>query len=346
MIYLILGNILNGVLQYVLIFHYNTGIAGAATGYGISMYFDALLLFAHIRFTHVHILTSVNWNVDMIGEWHHTTKYAIPAAIQSISSTFTTNLIPFIILGIIVNSKTQLAIFSILYSIWFVFSLFSMGYGSAITVRIGNLLGANDPVEAKKSAIFGVIYGGIILLTVSSILFMVSNPLGNLFTTDLILRRNLAFSIKILSVTILGDIVFFEQAIMNACCLQHIDAILKVVLRIVLGSLLCFLITRYVEWKALSILSIQSLMCILCFVSGLIVIFSKNWTYFAIKVSKNTGHHQAQSSNEMNYDKEIFKFLSPCYNGKLYSSRILLILRYFCCLLFGFLLFIIVYFLN
>ena len=340
LIYLTLGNILNGVLQYIFIFHYNAGIAGAAAGYVVSMYLDALLIFAHIRFTQT--VASVNWNVEMIREWYHTTKYSISATIQTLASTIMTNFIPYIILGIIAKNRTQLTIFSILYSIWFVLSLFSMGYASAITVRIGNILGANDPAEAKKTAIFGIIYGGICILTTSGLLFAVSEPLGNLFTTDILLRRNLAFSIKILSVTILGDFMFLEQGIMNACCMQQIDAILKIVFRIVLGSVLSFIITNYVEWKALCLLCIQSLMCILCLIFGLVVIFSKNWRYFALKVSKNTGNSQRVKTQDRNYPK----LLSTLYNGKLLNSEVFLVSRYCSCLLFGALIFVIAYVYN
>ena len=61
--YLLLGNILNGGLQYVLIIQYNTSTAGAAAGYVISLYFIALLLYAHIKFTRVHIVTYVDWRM-------------------------------------------------------------------------------------------------------------------------------------------------------------------------------------------------------------------------------------------------------------------------------------------
>ena len=86
--YLILGNIINGVLQYFLIMQYGTGIAGAAAGYVISMYLISLLLYAHIRFTSVHTLTHVDWTVEMIGEWCHTVQYAMPTIIQNFAFVY------------------------------------------------------------------------------------------------------------------------------------------------------------------------------------------------------------------------------------------------------------------
>ena len=42
-----------------------------------------------------------------------------------------------------------------MYSVWFVIFLVSMGFCSALTVRVGHLLRAND----AKGAIFGILFG-------------------------------------------------------------------------------------------------------------------------------------------------------------------------------------------
>ena len=51
------------------------------------------------------------------------------------------------------HDKRQLAIYTIIFSIWWVFSLGALGFSKAITVRVGQLLGANEPRKAKRSAI-------------------------------------------------------------------------------------------------------------------------------------------------------------------------------------------------
>ena len=208
--YLILGNISNGVLQYCLIMQYDKGIAGAAAGYAISMYLLCLLLYAHIRFSSVHTLTHVDWTIEMIGEWCHTFQYVISTTIQVFASIYTSGLLPLIVLGILAHDEWQIAIYSILYSLWFVFDLFVVGYGSAITVRLGKILGSNQPVQAKRAAIFGFTFGGIIILVESICIIILSEPLSYLFTIDPKLANELSFSIKILSITILGDIVILE----------------------------------------------------------------------------------------------------------------------------------------
>ena len=75
-LYLIIGSILNGVIQYVLIFQYNTTLAGAAAGYVISNYLVALLVFTHIQLSHVHtLLIAHKWTIEYITNWSHTGHY-------------------------------------------------------------------------------------------------------------------------------------------------------------------------------------------------------------------------------------------------------------------------------
>ena len=128
--------------------------------------------------------------------------------------------VPLIILGIIAHDETQIGIYSVLYSVWFVLSIFAIGFGSSLTIRVGQLLGANEPSQARRVAIFGFIFGGIAILLNSLALFILSEPLGFLFTNDKKLAIELTFSIKILSLTILADIITLQQALINACCLQ------------------------------------------------------------------------------------------------------------------------------
>ena len=337
--YLVIGNICNGLLQYFLIMQYGTGIAGAATGYVISMYLLSLLLYAHIRFTSVHTLTHVDWTVEMIGEWYHTFQYAISTTIQMFASVYTSGLLPLIVLGAIAHDETQVGIYSILYSLWFVFYLFAIGYGSAITVRIGNLLGANDPILARKAAIFGFIFGVVVLILNSSVLFMLSEPLGYLFTTVSTLAIELSFSTKILAIALLADIVILEQAILNACCLQQVDAILKLVFRIVLNTVIGCVWAQYVEWKALSLLATLAIMCLISTIIGLIVVSCHNWETFARKVRKNTGIDFEHNDDEIAQAAKSSIFIRAFCDHKIYDSKKFIIFRYSLCMLISFIIF-------
>ena len=253
LLYLLLGNILNGILQYVLIVQCNTSLAGAAGGYVISLYLIALLFYAQIRFTRVHLNTYVSWSMEMIGEWYHLVRYALSPILQSYAAIISSSLISLILLGLVYQDTTQLAIYSVLYSLWYVFGLFSGGFGSAITVRVGNLLGAHEPKKAFRSAIFAIIYGESVLLMLTISLLVSSQFLSHLFTTDLTFANNLTFNIRCMCFIIMSDIELFSQGIMNACCMQGIQAFIKFVVRTILSIVISIILTYFVWWKAVSI---------------------------------------------------------------------------------------------
>ena len=275
--YLLIGSIVNGILQYILILHYNFGIAGAAAAYVISIYLIALLVFTHIRFSRVHISTAVEFNAELFSGWFKTAKYVIPATMQAFIATVVSNVFPVIILLLVSHSKNQLALYSIMYSVWFVISLTTMGLSSAITVRVGHLLGENDTQRAKRSAIFGIVFGEIVLLFFGIVTMVLSQPLSQLFTTDINFANELYYNLLALSVITLTDILLLGQGVMNACGLQLIQAILKFVLMFLLGFVAQVLLVRFFAWKALCIICLQSLFRLLCFIICMIIVFSRNW---------------------------------------------------------------------
>ena len=77
--------------------------------------------------------------------WHHTTIYAVVSVVQWMTSSIPKSILPVLLIGVFEKDQRQLAIYSVLYSIWWLFAMGSMGFANAITVRVGYLLGANQP---------------------------------------------------------------------------------------------------------------------------------------------------------------------------------------------------------
>ena len=340
MIYLIIGNIINGLLQYIFIFHCNFGIPGAAASFVISVYCITIPLFAHIRFSDVHNLMAVELNIDLINGWSHTARYIIPPILQTSIGTVSNNVFPVIILLMISHNNSQLAMYSIMYSVWFAFSLFTMGYTSAITVRVGHLLGAKDTKMAKRSAIFGIILGEAILIICCTGLILLSNPLSNLFTTDINFANELHSNLIILSFIIVSDIMLFGQGIMNASGMQDMQALIKFIFKVVLGFIAEYLLVKMVTWKAVCIFCIQSCASVLCFTFTMAFIFSRNWDSFTIKINQDI---QSTSSLAVTKYSNIEHTRELKYICK---SKVYLVFRYTCCLVFGIFMFIAAYLYN
>ena len=287
-LYLITGNLLNGLIQYILIFHYNLGIEGAAAGYVISNYLLALLIFAHIKLSHVHNVIHHNWSIEFISDWCQTAKYAVFPMLQMFMDGLTVTIYPIIFIGLIAGDKRELAIYSVLYSAYWVVCMGSMGFSSAIAVRVSLLLGSKEPKQAKRSAILGIIVG-IIVLFPSSLLFLtVSKQLSYLFTTEASFAKELEFDFRISSILIFNNVNYIGQGLMNACCKQGTQMVLKIVLKVILGLIIIAILVHYVSWKALGILLHYCISGFVAFIIIVLILFSSDWNKIVAKVEKNT----------------------------------------------------------
>ena len=337
LMYLLIANLINGILQYILILHLNLGIAGASVAYVISLHLCSVLIFGHIRLF-CKDTPQVGLSIDLISELYHTIQYVVPPMLQTLTAATTTNIFPIILLLLINNDKNQLAIFSIMYSVWFAFSLFTIGYSSAITVRVGSLLGAGDTTRAKRSAIFGIVFAEIILLCMCIIVVLCSRPLSYLFTTDEKFVEELYFNLKFLPVICFSDVLLFGQGVMNVCGMQHTGAVIKFVLIFVIGFILEFFLVRYVSWKALLLFTIQGILLTLCFVIFMFLLLLRDWNTFKQKAIKNA---QIRDYQEIEDDSHSLStnFLTTKLKN-ISESRIFVVSSYVLCILLGVSLFI------
>ncbi|KAI6648488.1 Multidrug and toxin extrusion protein 1 [Oopsacas minuta] len=349
LIYLMVGNISNGFLQYILIMHCNLGIAGAASAYVISTYIIALLIFTHIQLFHQN-LPHVELSIDLISGWYNTAKFVIPTFLQTMIVVAFTRIIALIILLQIFNDESEFAIFSIMISVWYLYSLFTMGYSRALTVRVGQLLGANTVTKAKKSAIFGIAFGETVLLFICINAMLFYRQLCNLFTTDEKFLKELYINMLIQPVCILvSDTIILGQGVMNACGLQHTQTILKFVFLFVFGSVSDFIFVRYFTLKALVLFFILSVSNALAFVSSMTILFCRNWNTIAQNISYNTHMNDSIVEPQLtNRPTLLSHFPFPEFKFAklelLLNSKLLIVLRYVICLLFGVFLFVVVKF--
>ena len=315
--YLIIGNILNGLIQYILIFHYNIGIEGAAIGYVISNYLLALLVFAHIQLSDVHNVIRHNWSIEIISDWYQTAKYAIFPMLQMFMDGISVTVFPIIFIGLIAGDQRELAIFSALYSAYWVVCMGSMGFSSAIAVRVSLLLGSKEPKQAKRSAILGIVLGIIVLLPSSLLFLTASKPLSYLFTTETSFAKELEFDFRISSILIFNNVNYIGQGLMNACCKQGTQIALKIILKVILGSILIAILVHYVSWKALGILLQYFITGFASFAIILLILFLSDWNKIAEKVEKNTNTDTVhnQSSGKTSKVFELFRYLMCLFVG-------------------------------
>ena len=334
-LYLIIGNILNGVIQYILIFQYNTTLAGAADGYVISNYLVALLVFTHIQLSRVHTLIAHKWTIEYISNWLHTARYAIFPILQFVLGSVPLTILPLLFIGLIAGNQRELAIFSILYAIGWVLSLAIMGLSSSVTCRVGKLLGANEPKSARRSAIVAIVLGELTLIICTGFLLAVSAPLAHLFTTNESILKELIWNIRILSFLIHNSMIFVFQGIMNACCKQRTQMVLKFITQIIIGTICTALLVHFVSWKALGIYVQFFIGAFLYCIIASFFLFCCDWKKFSlaargnIRVTIETTELRETSGNITS-------------SGSLMETKLFNVIRYLACLGLNILLFSIV----
>ena len=336
-LYLIIGNILNGVIQYILIFRYNTNIEGAAAGYVISNYLIALLVFTHIQLSHVHTAIAHKWTIEYITNWLHTAKYAIIPLSQMLMLVIPSTVYPILFIGILAHDKRQLAIYSIVFSIWWVFTLAAIGFSSAITVRVGHLLGTNEPRKAKRSAIVVIIFVELLLGLFSILLFAISEPLSHLFTTDNTFAAGLAWNFRILSFLLNTDIELIIQGVMNGCCKQGIQMTLRFVFHLLLGSILTMVLVYFVSWKAIAICVIYSIANICVTLIAVFILSYSKWEEIALYVGRNTN---SNSEEQCELNQEV-PMIDACYTIPTFKTCVLV--RYLVCIATAIIIFTVIF---
>ena len=208
--------------------------------------------------------------------------------IQFIITTSPGVIYPVVFIYAMSNDSRELAIYSILYSIAWVITLSAMGLSSSIAVRVGILLGSNEPKKARNASLVGIFFGQLVLGVFNLILFLLSEPLSLLFTTDLEFAKTLSWNIKI--TTIIGNnyVIYVVQGVMNACNKQGIQMVLKFIIQILVGSVATGTLVYFVTWKAIATFIPVFVGNLLYYFIAMYLLFRSNWSNISLCISKRT----------------------------------------------------------
>ena len=320
LVVLIIGNLLNICLQYMFVVFIPLEIKGVAVSYVISNYLIAVLIFAYLRFSGVHSTYSIfSWS--NLSGWYHFLKYGAPAILQILVGIIACRIIPIIFFGFILRDTNQLALVGIFNALWFVFVAVSLGFGIGANVRIGNLLGENNWVQARRATILFICFVSAIELCFGIFVSFFSYYLSYLFTAVPEIRQEVEFGFKILGFGIFTDILFTTKGLCNACCFQIRTFIFYLLFTLVAAPLGC-VFAFYVSWKAAAYyLAIEiGFFSTTCY--NVLLLLCSNWEKISKKVSQNT-RPKLVGLNEQSSDKSSFQPLfSRCEKVILFSRYV------------------------
>ncbi|VDL59581.1 unnamed protein product [Hymenolepis diminuta] len=154
----VLGNAVNAICHYAFIYHSDMQFIGSALSQSICYFCQAAFVLIYILFSKIYVHTWDRLHVEMWHDWGVWFRLGIPGVIMvglewwiCEAGSLTAGL----------RGEEALAVQTILNNIESViFCTFPMGYGIAVAIRIGQFVGANDPIRPRATAFVGILFLG------------------------------------------------------------------------------------------------------------------------------------------------------------------------------------------
>ncbi|XP_036974787.1 multidrug and toxin extrusion protein 1-like isoform X1 [Acanthopagrus latus] len=175
------GNILNGIINYILLSVLDLGVAGSAAANSISQYCLAAFLFMYICCRGLHKATWDGWSRECLQEWGPFLKLAIPSMLMHCLEWWLYEIAAFLA-GII--SEVELGAQSVVYQLAAIAYTYPMGFSVAASVRVGNALGAGNTDQAKLSSKVSLICAFTVSCVFGVCLGVSKDVIGYIFTTE------------------------------------------------------------------------------------------------------------------------------------------------------------------
>ena len=179
-----IANLVNIACHYLFVVYLEFGVEGSAISLTISYWCLAILYIVQIRCSHLYQTSWPGWNFDMLKGWLHYCKYGIPGLIMLCLEWWTFEVGYLIVGAISINPKIEIGIFSVMLNVAVQLITIPIGFSIAATVRVGNLLGENNPALAKKVAFLCLAISIVIGIHFCIGLFIFRSYLAQLFTND------------------------------------------------------------------------------------------------------------------------------------------------------------------
>ncbi|KAL5467556.1 hypothetical protein EMCRGX_G031806 [Ephydatia muelleri] len=189
-------NVVNITLHAVFLYGLNMGFKGAVYAMTLSQSAAPLFLLAAMWAWGLHKQTWGGWSWESLVDWWTFTKLAIPGLFM-VGFEWWSYEVGAVVVGTI--DKTQLGIYTIVLNVNAFLFMNALAIGIAVSIRVGNFLGSDDPLKAKR-----VFYMTIVITLIEVTIFAVGlqllkYKLGSLFTTDVDIQNGIAHLLDIVT---------------------------------------------------------------------------------------------------------------------------------------------------
>ncbi|XP_016000630.2 multidrug and toxin extrusion protein 2 isoform X2 [Rousettus aegyptiacus] len=286
----VVGNCVNGLANYALVSVLSLGVRGSAYANTISQFMQTIFLFLYIVLKKLYLETWTGWSSQCLQDWGPFFALAIPSMLMMCIEWWAYE-IGSILMGFL--SVLDLSAQSIIYEVSTIIYMIPMGLSIAVCVQVGRAMGASDTAKAKQSAISGVLCTVGTSLIVGTLLSILKNKLGHIFTDD---EEVIALVNKVLPIYIVFHL--FEAI----CCVyggilrgtgrQAFGAIVNAIMYYVIGLPLGIVLTFVVRMRIMG-LWLGMLACVLLAAVAFVAYTAwMNWKLAAEEAQKHVGLSQ------------------------------------------------------
>eukprot|EP00047_Mylnosiga_fluctuans_P017182 m.59411 g.59411 ORF g.59411 m.59411 type:complete len:597 (+) comp6961_c0_seq1:65-1855(+) len=162
-------SVLNVLLNYVLLDVAGMGIFGSAMAYVIANLLLGLLLLAYIVYFKLYEGTWPGWTKAGLLEWGAFARLAVPGMAMLCLEWWSFEMIQIFAAEL---GPTELGAQVVVGQIMAFNFMIPLGISIAASVRVGNLLGANQPTAARRTCVTAVTIDLIVMMTTTSLIFL------------------------------------------------------------------------------------------------------------------------------------------------------------------------------
>ncbi|XP_012730028.2 multidrug and toxin extrusion protein 1 [Fundulus heteroclitus] len=195
-------NLLNALINYIVLFVLNMGVAGSAVANTLSEFSLAGFLYVYIMWKGLHKATWMGWSKECLNDWKSYVNLAIPGMVMMCIEWWTYEIGSFLA-GLI--SEVELGTQSVVYQLANIAYMFPLGFSVAGNVRVGNALGAGETEQAKLSAKATMFCAGSVSICLAVLIGSLKDHISYIFTYDEQIRERVAEIISFYAPFILLD---------------------------------------------------------------------------------------------------------------------------------------------
>ena len=231
------GNVVNVVCNYILVSQLDYGVKGSAIALTIANWYLALCYILYIRCSSIYRSAWPGWTMDALKGWLHFCKYGIPGLVMVCFEWWIFEFGFLIVGSASYNPRVEVGIFTIMFNISTITLSLPLGYSIATAVRVGNLLGANNPNLARKVSYLCIFINLVFGILFCVGLFALRPYLPTLFTADKCIIAGAAQALLVIAIYKNVDGVRkVEIGVMNGCGRQGISSIINFVVFVMIGT--------------------------------------------------------------------------------------------------------------